>query len=43
MEIQELREKSSALKIEKQSLINDTYFWMKLAREAVEQLPDTKS
>lgn len=42
MEIQELRNKTSKLKIEKQSFLNDTFFWVKLAREAVEQLPDTK-
>ncbi len=42
MEVQELRDKTSALKIEKQSFLNDTFFWVKLAREAVEQLPDTK-
>lgn len=42
MEIQELRDKASALKKEKQSFLNDTFFWVKLAREAVEQLPDTK-
>ena len=42
MEIQELRNKTSKLKREKQSFLNDTFFWVKLAREAVEQLPDTK-
>lgn len=42
MEIQELRDKASALKSEKQSLINDTFFWVKLAREAVEALPDAR-
>ena len=42
MEIQELRDKTAALKREKQSFLNDTFFWVKLAREAVEQLPDTK-
>ncbi len=42
MEIQELRDKSSKLKREKQSFLNDTFFWVKLARESVEQLPDTK-
>lgn len=42
MEIQELRDKASALKVEKQSFLNDTFFWVQLAREAVEQLPDTK-
>lgn len=42
MEIQELRDKSSALKIQKQSFLNDTFFWVKLAREAVGQLPDTR-
>lgn len=42
MEIHELRDKSSALKTEKQSFLNDTFFWVRLAKEAVEQLPDTK-
>lgn len=42
MKIQELRDKASALKSEKQSLINDTFFWVKLAREAVEALPDAR-
>lgn len=42
MKIQELRDKTSALKREKQSFLNDTFFWVQLAREAVEQLPDTK-
>lgn len=42
MEIQELRDKASVLKREKQSFLNDTFFWVKLAREAVETLPDTK-
>lgn len=42
MKIQELRDRASALKIEKQSFLNDTFFWVNLAREAVEQLPDTK-
>ncbi|MCI8421872.1 MAG: hypothetical protein HFE34_06230 [Clostridia bacterium] len=42
MKIQELRDKASMLKREKQSFLNDTFFWVKLAREAVEQLPDTK-
>ena len=42
MEIQELRDKASELKREKQSFLNDTFFWVKLAREAVEALPDTK-
>jgi len=42
MEIQELRDKASQLKREKQSFLNDTFFWVKLAREAVEALPDTK-
>lgn len=42
MEIQELRDKVSTLKIEKQSFLNDTFFWVQLAREAVGQLPDTK-
>lgn len=42
MEIQELIDKASALKREKQSFLNDTFFWVKLAKEAVEQLPDTK-
>lgn len=42
MESQELIDKVSALKNEKQSLLNDTFFWVKLAREAVEELPDTK-
>lgn len=42
MEIQELRDKASELKVKKQSFLNDTFFWVQLAREAVEQLPDTK-
>lgn len=42
MKIQELRDKASALKIEKQSFLNDTFFWVQLAREAVGKLPDTK-
>ena len=42
MNIQELRDKTSSLKIKKQSFLNDTFFWVQLAREAVEQLPDTK-
>lgn len=36
MEIQELREKASELKREKQSFLNDTFFRVKLAGEAVE-------
>ncbi|WP_277934556.1 hypothetical protein [Parablautia intestinalis] len=36
MEIQELREKASELKREKQSFLKDTFFRVKLAREAVE-------
>lgn len=35
MEIQEFREKALALKMEKQALLNDTFFWVQLAREAV--------
>lgn len=42
MEVQELRDKASLLRREKQSFLNDTFLWVKLAREAVEQLPDTK-
>ena len=42
MDITELREKASALRVEKQSLLNDTFFWAQLAKEAVGQLPDTK-
>lgn len=42
MERQELIDKITALKTEKQSFLNDTFFWVKLAREAVEELPDTK-
>ena len=42
MEIQDLRDKASALKREKQSFLNEPFFWVKLAREAVEQLSDTK-
>ena len=35
MDITELREKASALRVEKQSLLNDTFFWAQLAKEAV--------
>lgn len=42
MEVQEFRDMTSSLKREKQSFLNDTFFWVQLAREAVEQLPDTK-
>lgn len=42
MEVQELRDKASKLKMEKQAILNDTFFWVQLAREAVEQLPDTR-
>lgn len=42
MRVEEFRDKTSALKIEKQSFINDTYFWVQLARDSVLQLPDTR-
>lgn len=32
----------SALKTEKQAFINDTYLWVELARNAIDELPDTK-
>ena len=42
MEKQAFLDRASALKTEKQALLNDTFLWVKLAKEAVEQLPDTK-
>lgn len=42
MNISELRDKSSKLKIQKQVFINDTYMWVELARSAIKDLPDDK-
>ena len=42
MDKSELLSKSSRLRISKQSNLNNTYLWVKLAKEAIEQLPDTK-
>lgn len=41
MDKQELLEKASHLRIEKQSFINDTFLWAQLARDAVDKLPDS--
>ena len=41
MDKQELLEKSSHLKSEKQKFINDTFLWARLARDAVDKLPDS--
>lgn len=41
MEVKNFLSKASKLKIEKQSFLNDTFFWVSLAREAVEKLSDT--
>ena len=42
MDITELRDKTSALKIQKQSFINDTFLWVEISRKAVDELPNTK-
>lgn len=42
MTINNLRDRTSVLKKEKQSFINDTYMWVELARNAISELPDTK-
>ena len=42
MEKQEFLDQTSLLKKEKQSLLNDTFLWVSLARESVQNLPDTK-
>lgn len=42
MDKSELLSKSSRLKISIQSNLNNTYLWVKLAKEAVDQLPDTQ-
>lgn len=42
MENQEFLDRASSLKKEKQSLLNDTFLWVNLAREAVQNLPDSK-
>ena len=42
MEKQDFLDQASLLKKEKQSLLNDTFLWVKLARESVQNLPDTK-
>lgn len=38
----DLRSRTSALKIQKQAFINDTYMWVILARKAISDLPDTE-
>ena len=42
MNVDELRDRTSSLKMRKQSLLNDTFLWVKLAIEAVSELPNTK-
>lgn len=42
MDKSELLRKSSKLKMSKQKNLNNIYLWVKLAKEAIEQLPDTK-
>lgn len=41
MTITELRDKTSKLKIEKQSFINDTYMWVQIARDSIRKLPNS--
>ena len=41
MEVKKFLTEASKLRKEKQSFLNDTFFWVTLAREAVGKLPDT--